>query len=587
MLLAASLLGLVNPPAQAANFTIDLDAPTIDKWVYPFGGDGNRANAPIFGAVGTDGFDNRDGQMYAGFDTALLVPAGLGASSYLIFSATFTLSMAPGASGSAPAVIFDGTYDPYKTYGANPQPDDPGRSIELFGVGYRGGLSNLTVINSTDVGGFGTAARPMYPTDFVGGTSLSGNQHDVANNVSGQFEAVPFAVGQVAAGDLQGGMIKEDADIVFTLNLLNPDVLRYLQLSLNEGRIAFIASSLHEASQTGPVVYPVFYTNENLLGGLPGRLDLQVVTVPEPNVAGLLGMGLAGLAGLRRRRTGGPARAPRMRTCSASTGGFTLLELLVVVAIIGVLTAIILPSVRSSIRMGGLAREVSASRQIMGAYAAYSAENDGDLLPGYLDAPAFDETGAALHNPVSARYPWRLAPYLQYEMRLFWGNDVNDKLSKIVKSSREEYNYAVSVMPALGMNVLYVGGDYQTLPPNKDKAVGLYGRFCATKMAHVDDPTRLIVFASAGGGYQGQTMSGYFRVDAPNTTTSNWSLSSGKVDMPDNFGHVHFRWDGKAVAVMLDGHTEMLTPAQMVDMRRWSIQAAAADEPGWKLGKTR
>ncbi len=296
--LLTSVLGM-----HAADYTIDLNAPTVDKWQYAFGGaGGTRTSASTFGAVGSDGFDDRDAQFYTGFDTGPIVPTGAGASNYVILSVTFTLSMGVTTNGDSPHVKFDGTYDEISTYGLNGEQingDDPGRPMELYGVAYRGEYSpgvpasNVSVAENSPFGPAGgvEGSRYLYPTDFPGGTSLSGAHRDVSNNVASGFNPSPFAIGQVAAGDLTAGEIDEDADIVFTLNLANSDVIRYLQLGLNEGRISFLTNSLHAASMGGPVEYPVFYTKENLLGGRPGRLDMQVQIVPEPSTLTVLLLG--------------------------------------------------------------------------------------------------------------------------------------------------------------------------------------------------------------------------------------------------------------------------------------------------------
>lgn len=308
-ILSIGCAALLQASGQATLYTVDLNAPTVDKWQYPFGGSGGtRTSGSTFGAVGSAGFDDRDAQFYTGFQTSGLVPTGLGFESYLILSATFTLSLGITPSGDAPALVYDGTYDSINTFGLNGEPingDDPGRPMELFGVGYRGGLTNTTVVNGSSFGTAGEGTRNLYATDFFGGESLAGANRDTSNNVTMAFEASPFAIGQVAPGDITGGLVNEDADIVFTLNLANPDVVRYLQYSLDEGVVSFLTTSLHQASQGGPISYPVYYANENLLGGLPGRLDLQVQTVPEPGSMALVFIG-AGVAAFRRsaRRTG-------------------------------------------------------------------------------------------------------------------------------------------------------------------------------------------------------------------------------------------------------------------------------------------
>lgn len=265
-------------------------------------------------------------------------------------------------------------------------------------------------------------------------------------------------------------------------------------------------------------------------------------------------------------------------------GGFSLIELLVVVAIVAVLAALTLlvaNGIRSKASMG---KEISAGRQLMTAYHAYAAAHDGELLPGYGDFSANDEQGNPVHSPVNCRYPWRLAPYFNYEMRVLWGNNHEDRLSKLAAGSRDSYIYGVSVQPALGINAAFVGGDYQTLPPNKAKTSERYGQFCVTRTIQAAKPQMLIVFASAGANYEGERLSGYFKVEAPKLTGANWKRTNAERPEPEDVGHVDFRYEGKAVAAMLDGHVELLGFDQMRDMRRWSNQAGLANNPDWTLG---
>jgi hypothetical protein len=208
----------------------------------------------------------------------------LGAANYQIQSATFTLTLMTGD-----AVVFDSTYDSYTTYdpatGAPVNDLDAGRPIELYGAAFRNGTTkeftdeNLPFGNSGIEGG-----RNIYATDFDLGASLNGANRDVSNNIDDLFDALPFAIGQALAADLNpDGTIKEDTNIVFTLNLNNPNVVKYLQLSLDAGSVDFMVTSLHGGAQGGAVTYPDFYTKESFgAGALPGRLDMQVV-IPEPS----------------------------------------------------------------------------------------------------------------------------------------------------------------------------------------------------------------------------------------------------------------------------------------------------------------
>ena len=101
--------------------------------------------------------------------------------------------------------------------------------------------------------------------------------------------------------------------------------------------------------------------------------------------------------------------------------GFTLLELLVSIAVIVLLVSLIFPAFYSARRSSSAARELSAARQLMFAYRSYAYDHKGILMPGFynLDGtrlPAHDEAGTVLSGPLAARYPWRLAPYLDYNL---------------------------------------------------------------------------------------------------------------------------------------------------------------------------
>jgi hypothetical protein len=289
---AAAALAAV--PGAAGATTIG--SPSLDRWMYPFNATpGSRPTAPTFGAVGEDGFDDRDAQFLIGFDTASVAPAGLGVGNYAVGSVTVTATVVTGG-----AFAYDGTADPLASYGAGGTDADAGRPIELFGVGYRNGFTRQTFAENSPFSpaGPGEAVRNAFAADYVAGLPV-----DVSNNVSGTgatapFEATPWAVGHtsLAAGDL----VPANTTFSFELDLNDPDVLAYVRDGLNAGDLRFTLTSLHAAALGGSASFPNFYTRENALpSAVPA--SLTVALVPEPSALALV-TGAAALLLRRRRR---------------------------------------------------------------------------------------------------------------------------------------------------------------------------------------------------------------------------------------------------------------------------------------------
>ena len=204
-------------------------------------------------------------------------------------------------------------------------------------------------------------------------------------------------------------------------------------------------------------------------------------------------------------------------------------------------------------------------------------------MPGYAALPATDDQGRELHAPVSSRYPWRLAPALDYNLNVLYGDKSSARLRSDRNLGTADYQYSVSVAPAFGLNGVYVGGDHQILNPN-GKASTVYGDFCVTRADVAASPAGLLVFASACFDNNGRRVPGYFRVEAPNLSGARWEEGWRDDAPPAAYGQVDFRHDRKTAAAMLDGHVTLIGYDEARDMRLWSNLARIADNPGHTLG---
>ncbi len=289
-------------------------------------------------------------------------------------------------------------------------------------------------------------------------------------------------------------------------------------------------------------------------------------------------------------------------TQTDARGGFTMLELLVVIAILALLVAMLMPALRSSRLSSQAAREVGAARQLLIGYQAYSYDHRGTLLPGYKTGlHAFDEEGNDLRKlpgPVTARYPWRLAPYLDYNLSgLYLDKALLERVRSIGGNAQ---TYMVSLYPSLGLNSVFVGGDeYDDFQPNAFQRPphnweDFYGKWYVTRLSEPKHPTRLIVFASAryapstdvGDVAAGLPLvEGHFRVLPPYFRDRVWALSYAVDGTPRDFGYVSLRHNFREAAIgFFDGHTGLLDEGGVQDMRHWSDQAM---EPQWNLERIR
>ena len=277
------------------------------------------------------------------------------------------------------------------------------------------------------------------------------------------------------------------------------------------------------------------------------------------------------------------AEEPRSETRKS----FTLLELLIVLAVIALVVGLLVPALRGMQQSAQKVRELSAARQLMVGYISYADDHRGVLMPGYYGLgglPANDESGNPVGPwPAPARYPWRLAPYLDYNLRgLYLDQRVLEELT-----NQQQYHYLISLFPSLGINAVFVGGDTNALIPAYDETYeALYGKYYLTRLSQSKHPARLIVFGSArftGEGVPGggSVVEGYHRLEPPYLLERDWQDNYSPDAEAADFGYVSLRHHFREAAIgFLDGHAGTLSEGSIQDMRHWADQAT---RPDWTL----
>lgn len=257
---------------------------------------------------------------------------------------------------------------------------------------------------------------------------------------------------------------------------------------------------------------------------------------------------------------------------------FTVLELLAAIAIVLTLAVIAFPYFTGMCSQARAVREMNGAKRAVSAWLNHAAENNGQILEGYKSDPsARNGRGQPLAFPTNARYPYRLAPYLNYELR---GSLLVNNQAALTS------DYEISVAPSFGINLTFVGGDHGSgsdLRPTQEN-LDRHGQFVVTRLPQIHAPARLIVFASArfedpGSGKK----EGYNAIKSPFFAARRWPSTYDENQPYYDFGNVHLRFKNRAVCAMADGHVEMLDYDQLLDMTRWSNQAAADNNPDWTI----
>jgi len=268
--------------------------------------------------------------------------------------------------------------------------------------------------------------------------------------------------------------------------------------------------------------------------------------------------------------------------------GFTVVELLVVIATIAILLSFSIPAFRRLMADSTRTREMAAARQMVMAWNTYASDSKAWVLPGFktgLPARLEDGSNIAAGNygggaTISARFPWRLAPYLSHNFRGMYVNDQAPELEKLKNGDYEQYLYFASLYPSLGMNSTFVGGDQERYGFLPNAPAGLKD-FYVTRLSSIRNPEKLVLFASArtDATSDNRLVEGYFRLESPRLAAAQWADAYDPAK-PASCGNISARHDGTAVCAFTGGSVDTIQIDALRDMRHWSNNADAFN---WQL----
>lgn len=206
-------------------------------------------------------------------------------------------------------------------------------------------------------------------------------------------------------------------------------------------------------------------------------------------------------------------------TRSARPRGFTIIELVAVVALIALLLAILLVAFRRASNTASRTASLGALRQLSTAMQAYASDHDQALMPGQvsdaelqrlrLKAFTSDDRQVPVPDLYRNTWVWRLTPYMSdgWEVAMADDRDVDatDAIAGDLVSSdsmaRDEAFATVETRPSFGMNTFFLGGDdVQGDDDLRDRAPWRPNGFdspAARSTAEIRNPSRLMAFAAS------------------------------------------------------------------------------------------
>ncbi len=215
------------------------------------------------------------------------------------------------------------------------------------------------------------------------------------------------------------------------------------------------------------------------------------------------------------------ARLDPARSRRRASGGFTIVEMLVVIAVIAALLGMLLAGLQAAQRSSKRTKQLNDLHQVFMGWSQYSNTYGDALMPGFIDEGVQTswrvtykyKDGTKIDPQYAQTYPWRLLPYLDHSFDTLYAyleKDTDDELKpKNPDGSINTSGLAtVASQPAFGYNAYYLGGWWTTVSGSPSLSFGnstwtdsngnsMKGLVVATKLGGVAKPDSMIAFTAA------------------------------------------------------------------------------------------
>lgn len=277
-----------------------------------------------------------------------------------------------------------------------------------------------------------------------------------------------------------------------------------------------------------------------------------------------------------------------MKTMRSVALAFTLTELLVVLAVIGVLSTMLFPVVAKELSQSAAQQCLSNERTLSGAILEYAADNDSTFPLWERDANTGEiANGVAITGQPVVPWHWLISEYVacKYQSVSYYAGNFNydgGAWSCPSFGILQPDNYGLSSIIAgdASINSLSQGYDW--------------GRYGSITTAGIPSPSKSIMVAEKGymgGGVDSYTTPGFMSeefiyvpdatdVQAANALNGNATESDAYPWPPDVPA---FRHSNEANVVYADGHVGSITVNAVSGMKNWceNVWVPNPNVPSW------